>query len=105
MKMRYQTEPKYRKYVKDYDFLSFARRFGAKKWSKIDGYCNKNRNRCCKNCRSKTAEATWDLIGNKIADKISSVDKTKSKAKEDQTKISTYHQKKIRQIIYHLRLF
>ena len=30
--MRYQTEPKYRKYVKGYDFLSFARRFGAKIW-------------------------------------------------------------------------
>ena len=102
--MRYQTEPKYRKYVKDYDFLSFARRFGAKKWSKIDGYCNKNRNRCCKNCRSKTAKTTGDLIGNKIADKITSVDKTKSNAK-DETKISAYHQKKIQEIIDHLRLF
>ena len=28
--MRYSTEPKYRKYVKDYDFLSFARKFGDK---------------------------------------------------------------------------
>ena len=92
--MTYQTEPKYRKLVKGYDFLLFARRFGAKIWSKFDGYCTKNRNRCCKNCRSKTAEATGDLIGNKMADKISSVDKTKSKAKEDETKISTYHQKK-----------
>ena len=32
----------------------------------------------------KTAEATWDLIGNKIADKITSVGKTKSK-EEDKT--------------------
>ena len=31
----------------------------------------------------KTAEATWDLIGNKILDKITSVGKTKSKEKED----------------------
>ena len=29
-KMRYSTEPKYRKYVKDYGFLSFARKFGNK---------------------------------------------------------------------------
>ena len=71
---------------------------------KIDGYCNKNRNRCCKNCRSKTAKTTGDLIGNKIADKITSVDKTKSNAK-DETKISTYHPKKIQEIIDHLRLF
>ena len=28
--MRYSTEPKYRKYVKDYGFLSFARKFGNK---------------------------------------------------------------------------
>ena len=26
--MRYSTEPKYRKYVKGYGFLSFARKFG-----------------------------------------------------------------------------
>ena len=30
----------------------------------------------------KTAEATGDLIGNKIADKITSLGKTKSKEKE-----------------------
>ena len=28
--MRYSTEPKYRKFVKGYDFLSFARQFGDK---------------------------------------------------------------------------
>ena len=26
--MRYSTEPKFRKYVKGYGFLSFARKFG-----------------------------------------------------------------------------
>ena len=26
--MKYSTEPKYRKYVKGYGFLSFARKFG-----------------------------------------------------------------------------
>ena len=29
----------------------------------------------------KTAEATWDIIGNKIADKITSIGKTKEKEK------------------------
>ena len=28
--MRYSTEPKFRKYVKGYGFLSFARKFGDK---------------------------------------------------------------------------
>ena len=35
----------------------------------------------------KSAEAAGDLIGNKIADKNTSVGKTKSKEKEDETKI------------------
>ena len=30
IKMRYSAEPKYRKYVKGYGFLSFARKFGDK---------------------------------------------------------------------------
>ena len=69
--MRYSTEPKFRKYVKGYRFLPFARKFG-------DKYCNKNRNRRSKNTASKrvvqkTAEAMGDLIRNKIADKITSV--------------------------------
>ena len=42
-----------------------------------------NRDRCCKNCFKKktpvqkTAEVTGDLIGNKRADKITSVGKSK----------------------------
>ena len=53
---------------------------------KINGYCKKHRNRCCKNCSKKvfqkTAEATGDLIGNKIADKITSLGKPKEKTKK-----------------------
>ena len=33
--MRYSTGSKYRKYVKDYGFLSFARKFGNKYGKKI----------------------------------------------------------------------
>ena len=33
--MRYSTEPKYRKYVKEYSFLSFARKFGDKYGKKL----------------------------------------------------------------------
>ena len=42
----------------------------------------------------KTAEATGDLIGNKIADKFILLGKTKLKEKEMKYKKSTYHQKK-----------
>ena len=42
----------------------------------------------------KTAEATGDLIGNKIADKITSIRKTKSKGKKMKVKKFIYHQKK-----------
>ena len=52
----------------------------------------------------KPAEATRDLIRNKIADKITSVGKKKSKEKEDETK--TYiPPKKKNQINDELRLF
>ena len=46
----------------------------------------------------KTVKATGDLIGNKIADKITSVGKTKCKEKEDERtkyKKFTYHKKSI----------
>ena len=33
--MRYSTEPKYRKYVKGYGFLPFARKFGDKYGKKL----------------------------------------------------------------------
>ena len=33
--MRYSTEPKYRKYVKGYGFLSFTRKFGDKYGKKL----------------------------------------------------------------------
>ena len=40
--MRYLTEPKCKKYVKIMAFCQLQENMG------INGYCNKNRNRCCK---------------------------------------------------------
>ena len=81
--MRYLTKPKFKKYVKGYDFLSFARKCGDKYGKKLMDMATKNRNRCCKTGSKrvvqKTAEATGNLIGNKIADKIISVGKPKEK--------------------------
>ena len=33
--MRYSTQPKFRKYIKGYNFLSFARKFGDKYGKKL----------------------------------------------------------------------
>ena len=95
--MRYSLEPKYRKYVQGYGFLSFARKFGDKYGEKlIDTANNKGINAAqkfgdkygkklmdtatktgldvaktaAKRVVQKTAQSTGDLIENKIADKI-----------------------------------
>ena len=85
--MRYSTEPKYRKYLKGYVFLSFARKVGDKYGKKLMDTATKTRidalKTASKRMVQKTAEATGDLIENKVADKITSLGKTKSKEKED----------------------
>ena len=55
----------------------------------------------------KTAEATGDLIGNKIADKITSIGKPKEKEKENTKEIEEIYipPEKRQQIIDDLRLF
>ena len=67
--MRYSTKTKYKRYVKGYDSLSYARKF----WDKQTA---------SERVVQKTAETTGDLTGNKIADKTTSVGNTKSKEKE-----------------------
>ena len=85
--MRYSTEPKFRKYLKGYSFLSFARKFGDKNGKKLMDTATKTGIDAVKTASrrvvQKTAEATADLIGNKIADNITSLGKTKSKEKEE----------------------
>ena len=96
--MRYSTEPKYRTYVKGYGYLSFARKFVNKYGKKLMDTATKTgidaTKTVSKGILQKTAEATGDIIGNKIADKITSVRKTKSKEKKMKDKKSTKHQKK-----------
>ena len=68
--MRYSTEPNYRKYVKGYGFLSFARKFGDKYGKKLMDSATKTGKDFAKTASKKviqkTSEATGDLIGNKI---------------------------------------
>ena len=84
--MRYSTEPKYRKYVKGYGFLSFARKFDDKYGKKLMDTATKTEidatKTTSKRVVQKTAQAAVDLIGNKIANKITSLGKTNSKEKE-----------------------
>ena len=79
IKMRYSTEP--RIYVKGYGFLSFAKNIGKilsnKYGQKLLDSAKKSTTdtiqTVSKRVIQKTAEATGDLICNKIADKITSV--------------------------------
>ena len=106
--MRYSTEQKYRKYVKGYGFLSFARKFGYKYGKKLMDIATKIGIDAAKTVSEqvvqKTAGATGDLIGNEIADKITSLGKTKSKEKEDERKEIYIPPEKRQQIIHDLRL-
>ena len=83
--MRYSTEPRFRKYVKDYGFLSFARKFGNKYGKKFMDTATKTGMDAAKTASKivvqKTAEATGDLIGYTIVDKITSIGKPKEKEK------------------------
>ena len=92
--MRYSIEPRDRIYVKGYGFLSFDKNMGrhvnkvAKSLS--NKYGQKLRDSAKKSTADaitaaskraiqKTAEATGDLIDNKIADKITSISKKPAK--------------------------
>ena len=104
--MRYSLEPNYRRYVKGYGFLSFARKFGDKYSKKIMNTATKTGINAAKKIGDKygkkimdtakkeeinfsktagkkivekIAEATGDLIENKIADQITSLGKSKNK--------------------------
>ena len=98
--MRHSLEPECRKYLKGYGFLSFARNFGGKYGKRLmntaiktgtnvnSKYSKKLTDTAIKTGKDfatiagkkivhKSAEATGDLVGNKIADKITSMGRSK----------------------------
>ena len=87
--MRYSTVPRFRKYVQGYNFLSFARKFADKYSKKLMDTATKPRidaeKAASKRVFQKTAEATGDLLGNKIADKITLIGKPKEKEETNKT--------------------
>ena len=87
--MRYSIEPRDRIYVKG--FLSFAKDMGKSSSSKYDQKRLDSAKKSTtdaiktdsKRAIQKTVEATGDLIGNKIADKITNVSKKPSNNNDD----------------------
>ena len=88
--MRYSIEPRERRYVKGYGFLSFARNLGTHSIKVAKNLNNKYDQKLAdsakksatdafkiasKRATQKTAEATEDLVGNTIANKITSISK------------------------------
>ena len=94
--MRYSIEPRDRTYVKEFGFLSFAKnmgkslrnKYGQKFFDSAENFTTDAIKPTSKTAIKKTAEATADLIGNKIAHKITSVSKKPAKELDnnDETK-------------------
>ena len=107
--MRYSTDPKDRKCIKGNGFWPFARNFGDKYGKKNNEYCNKTgidaAKTDSKRVVQKTAKDTGDLIGNKRADKITWLGKTKSKEKEDESQEIYIPSEKRQQTVDDLRFF
>ena len=132
--MCYSIEPRERRYVKGYGFLSFARNFGNKYGKKLMNAAIKTGTNfnskygkkltdtaikagkdlatiAGKKIAHKTAEATGDLIGNKIADKITSASKKSQNEEVQSNKVNNeipkerfIHPKERQKIIDELRL-
>ena len=103
--MRYSLEPSYRRYVQGQGFMSFAKNIGNKYGRKlfdksidVGKNMEKNGKKILDNILSagkdfakiagkkvltKSAEATGDMIGNKIADKITKSTRNKAQKEDD----------------------
>ena len=96
--MRYSTEPRFRKYILEYGFLSYAKKFGNKYGKKLIDTARKTwidaAKTASKRVVRKTAEARGDLIGNKIADNINSIGKSEEKEKDKESIRNVYSTRK-----------
>ena len=131
--MRYSLEPHYRRYVQGQGFMSFAKNIGNKYGKKIfdksldvrksmkKRYDNKKilanslsagkdfAKIAGKKVLTESAEATGDLIGNKIADRITKSARNKEQIEDDRIMEKTQEimipPEKREQIIRALKLF
>ena len=111
--MRYSVEPRNRIYVKGCGFLSFVKnmdthlsnKYGQKLLDSAKKSTTDAIKTASKRAVQKTAEATCDLIGSKIADKITSVSKSEDAYSEIEVPRRRYISPEERQqIIDELRL-
>ena len=126
--MRYALEPNYRKYIQGQRFMSFAKNIGNKYGRKI---CDKSidvSNKCgrkildksmdaskdfakiaSKNVLHKSAEAIGEMIGNKVADRITKSSRNKAQKEDgrimEETQEILIPPEKREQIIIDLKLF
>ena len=130
--MRYSLEPHYRRYDQGQGFMSFARnignKYGKKIFDKSVDVCKSRKKRygrkildnslsagkdfakiAGKKVLTKRAEATGDLIGNKIANRITKNTRNKAQKEDDRIMEETQEiiipPEKIEQIIKDLKLF
>ena len=97
--MQYSIEPRERRHVKGYGFLSFAKNISSHVAKVAKNMSNKYGQKLAdtakksttdaiktvlKRAIQKTAEGTGDLVGNKIADKITSTSKKSLKKPRDE---------------------
>ena len=93
--MRYSTEPRFRKYVKGYGFLSFSRKFDDKYGKKLMDIATKTGMNAAKIASKRAVQkATADLIENKIVDRITSIGKPKEKEKNKRNRRNLHSTRK-----------
>ena len=76
--MRYSIEPRERRFVKGYGFMSFVRNSNDKYSKSLMDVSKTFAKTAGKKILKETEKATGDLIGNKIADKITTKPSKKS---------------------------
>ena len=126
--MRYSLEPNYRKYIQGQGFMSFAKNIGNKYGRKIfdksidvsNKYGRKVLDKSMdaskdfskiagKNVLHKSPEATGEMIGNKVADRITKSSRNKAQKEDDRIMEETQEilipPEKREQIIKDLKLF
>ena len=95
--MRYSTESRFRKYIQGYGFCHLQENLVITMIKTMDTATKKGidaAKTASKRVVQKTAEATGDLIGNKIADQITSIGKPKEKTKKTKQKEFIFYHKK-----------
>ena len=103
--MRNSIEPRFRKCVKGYVFLSFARKSGDKYGKKLMDTATKTGIDAAKTASKRVVQKTAEPTGNKIPDKITSIGKLKEKEKRSKAEKIYIPPEKRQQIIDDLKLF